>query len=332
MVETPSGRGRVSEYDGIPVLVTGATGFIGRWVCRLLSEERADLKLAARDASALGTVCRAYGIRGTPVIVDLRRTGAARTMLEAHHPAITFNLAGYGVHPAERDGSEMARINEELPEEIAEGMARLTPDHRWNGLRVVHTGSAVEYGRLEGPISERHQPAACTPYGRSKLEGTRRIERVSERRGVPCCTARLATVYGPGEPAHRLLPSLLRAADRGEPVALSPGLQERDFTYVGDVARGLLMLGALPGWPGGVVNLATGELTSVRGFVERTISVLGLRPEQARFGALPARDDEVRQGPLDVELLRELVGWQPGTGIAEGVRQTRAFVGQEVDA
>ena len=106
---------------------------------------------------------------------------------------------------------------------------------------------------------------------------------------------------------------------------LSAGDQRRDFTYVADVARGLLLLGLAEAASDGVVNLATGSQISVRSFVESAIDVLGMQAGQARFGAIPERGGEVRQGPLEIGLLRELVGWRPETTVPEGIRRTDEF-------
>jgi nucleoside-diphosphate-sugar epimerase len=139
-------------------------------------------------------------------------------------------------------------------------------------------------------------------------------------------TARLFTVFGPGEHPGRLLPSLITAAAAGMPVALSAGAQQRDFTYVEDVADGLLRLGATPDLTGTVVNLATGRLTSVREFAERAARVLEVPAERLQFGALPGHDGEMPHASVHVDLLRQLTGWVPGTSIEAGVSRTRAFL------
>jgi nucleoside-diphosphate-sugar epimerase len=135
----------------------------------------------------------------------------------------------------------------------------------------------------------------------------------------------LFTVYGTGEHAGRLLPSLLAKARLGGTLPLTQGDQHRDFTYVADVADGLLRLGALPRPSFGVVNLATGVLASVRTFAECAAELLGLKREQLQFGVLPYAQEDMQQGPADMDLLRQLVGWVPPCSIQEGIRQTIEF-------
>ncbi len=313
-------------YRDVRVVVTGAAGFVGRWVCRLLWAAGADLRPVDRDPAALEAVRRDYGIGGEPVIAHLEDDASIRELLERHRPAVVFNLAGYGVRPGERDERLLARVNADLPASIARLIVAVAPADPWPGLRLVHAGSAFEYGLLQGPIDERSEPQPNTAYGRAKLLGTRRIAQACDEAGLRACTARLATVYGPGEMPPRLLPSLMVAARSGEPVELTDGRQLRDFTYVEDVARGLLRIGLLPVVDGGILNLSTGKLGSVRSFVESAGKVLGIGPDKLRFGALPQRADEVHQGRLEVGRLRDLVGWVPSTSVSEGVRETWEFL------
>jgi nucleoside-diphosphate-sugar epimerase len=204
-------------------------------------------------------------------------------------------------------------------------MAELIDAHNssWPGQRLVHAGSAAEYGCVDGPVTESSLGAPVGMYGGSKLAGTFALEQVRRNTGLRAATVRLFTIYGPGERPVRLLPSLIAAAQSRTVLPLTPGQQRRDFTYVGDVAEGLLRIGLLRSAPP-VINLATGRLTAVREFVECAAELLDLRPKQLQFGALPEREDEVRQGPVDARLLRRLTGWVPPTSIRQGIAQTIA--------
>lgn len=304
--------------------MTGASGFIGRWVARQLSLAGAKLWLPARSASSLEAICAAYKIEGQRLQVDLSHRGAFVQLYAQVRPQVTFHLVGYGVDPTEREEASATALNERLIEEISETVAA-EKGSDWPGLRLVNLGSGAEYGNLEGPLTERSEPRPLDFYGRTKLAGTRALIRICERTGLPAVTARAFTVYGPGEHPGRLLPSVLAAARSGNPVRLTSGEQRRDFTFVGDVAEGLLRLGALTSAAPAVVNLATGTLTSVREFAECAARLVGLRPAQLLFGALAARPNEVRHGLVDVGLLHTTLHWIPGYSLCEGIQATIDF-------
>ncbi len=315
----------MNDYENRPVLVTGAAGFIGRWVCRELTRAGANLRMIVRRADQLETVADDYGIRGRIHVADLASRGSFGEAFRVGQPAVVFNLAGYGVDPNERDDELMWRLNVGLVEEILEAIEAAPADDGWTGARLVHAGSAFEYGLLQGRIDEKARPEPENAYGKSKLEATRRVVEASGERGLRAVSARLATVYGPGDHGHRLLPSLLRAAEQQEALKLTGGKQERDFTFVGDVVEGMLRLGSLTAGIPPLANLATGTLVSVREFVEAARDELELDPELLLLGLLPYREDEVWQGPLDVTLLERVLDWLPQTGPREGIAATRDF-------
>jgi nucleoside-diphosphate-sugar epimerase len=139
-------------------------------------------------------------------------------------------------------------------------------------------------------------------------------------------TARLFTVYGPGEHSGRLLPSLLEAARTGTPLKLTAGTQKRDFTYVGDVAEGLLRLGLAAANLGEIVNLATGQLLSVRSFAETAARILHIPHRSLIFGFVQTRhQEETVHSEVALGLLRRLIGWVPPTSIDDGIRNTLDF-------
>jgi len=185
----------------------------------------------------------------------------------------------------------------------------------------VHAGSALEYCNVAGDLSEDGPTNPTTFYGKTKLEGTRAVAG-SEALGVRGVAARLFTVYGPGEHAGRLLPSLIASAHSGEALELTAGTQQRDFTYVQDVAEGLLKLGTTTAIPGGIVNLASGRLTSVRAFAETAARLLTIPQTNLKFGAIPTRMEEMSHCPVSIVRLRRTTGFVPSTGIEEGIRRT----------
>jgi nucleoside-diphosphate-sugar epimerase len=206
------------RYHDVPVLVLGASGFIGRRVVDALVRAGAQVTAAVRDAS--GADRFAIGVEFTSC--DLSNDVALTALLREARPAITFNLAGYGVDRNERDEDVARRINADLPRVLAERLSAITLPP-WDGLRLVHVGSALEYGEAAGDLNESTTPVATTLYGSTKLAGTLAVAAVARANGLRALTARLFTVYGPGEHAGRLLPALLEVARTGEPLDLTAG-------------------------------------------------------------------------------------------------------------
>ncbi|MBT8405596.1 MAG: NAD(P)-dependent oxidoreductase [Gemmatimonadetes bacterium] len=303
-------------------LVLGATGFVGRWVARRLSAVGADLHLAVRDPARAHPVFSAYAIDGAVHPIDLRQPGEVRELVARTRPDTVFNLAGYGVDRSERDESAAFAINRDLVAAVCEILLDVEPASR---PALVHVGSALEYGQAAGDLNETTAPRPDTLYGTSKLEGTRAVA-AARAAGLDAVTARLFMVYGPGEHAQRLVPTLIAARDGTDRIPLTEGLQRRDFTFVDDVAEGLLRLAAsIDGCPA-TLNLATGRLHRVRDFVEILADEAGIDASRLGFGDLPGRVSEMQHEPVAVARLRDaLGGWTPGTAPRAGVRATLAF-------
>jgi len=237
---------------------------------------------------------------------------------------MTFNLAGYGVDRAERDRDEAFSLNAASVRLLCQ--SAVEHSDIWDGLTLVHTGSALEYGEASGDLHEGTTPSPVTVYGQSKLEGTLAIQEACRATDLRAVVARLFTVYGAGEHDGRLLPSLLETARENRELPLTTGNQLRDFTYVEDVANGLLILGMIPAACGLIVNLATGKLLSVRDFALQTAQVLRLDGGLLGFGQLPGREEEMAHNPVNINRLTALTGWRPPSDIATGVERTLAWL------
>ncbi len=321
---TTSGHAFFSDYvyAGRRALVTGSTGFIGGWVARRLQDAGAQTFLASRSGEALRWSAAEYALKGEHIVADFTVPGTVDRVLNQVRPDVVFNLAGYGVDPVERDPRVAEAVNVRVVEEFVSALHRADSD--FPGHRFVQAGSAAEYGPVADEVVESSATAPVSLYGKTKLLATR-IVTAAALGGLRAVTARLFTVYGPGEHSHRLLPSLLHAARNGTQLALSRGDQRRDFTYVAEVAEGLIRLGALSGATAPVLNLATGRLTSVREFAECAADVLNLDRRQLRFGEAPCYAEEVQQGQANISLLCATLGWAPSLSVSEGVRKTVEF-------
>ena len=225
-------------YKDTRVLVLGASGFIGRSVASRLGQTGAELIMAVRNASTMQN----QGSSGEILEIDLQEFDMVTDMIMQASPMIVFNLAGYGIDPVERDEAKASRINADLLPVLVKAMSRFLAT-RWQGQRIVHTGSALEYGMCAGDLSESSDPVPTTLYGQTKLAGTEALKMESMSMKLASITARLFTVYGPGEHAGRLLPSLLEAARNGKTRRPYGRRSAAGFYLCGRCCRGLLRLG-----------------------------------------------------------------------------------------
>lgn len=262
-------------------LVTGSSGFLGRWLVELLRRQGVEVHaLTRRDC-------------------DLSDARAVRERLRGLEPDVAFHLAASMSRTA-RDPSDLAPVNVRGTSHVLRSLPRAT--------RVIHTGTLFEYGAQPAPFHEEQERAPRTAYGLTKLAAGRLVTR---RQGTHVL---LSLVYGPGQSEDFLVPQLLRARSTGEALAMTEGAQRRDFLWVEDAVEGLVRIAEAPDLAGRVVNLCTGVPTSLRDLVHRMSA-------PARLGALPYRPDEIFECYGSNALLRAATGWRPPTPLEEGLRR-----------
>ena len=300
-----------AELAGQRVLVTGGTGFVGEHV---LQHGRA----AGVELWNLGN--RAGRVEGVTYLTgDMRDADAVARAVATAKPTAVLHLATLGGTFGSAAFAEMLAANVSG----FEALLRAVRAHDRN-TRVVATGTALEYADRPEPLTEDAPLGPSNEYSITKAAAT--LVAGYYARELPVNVLRLFNVYGPGEPAARLLPQLVASVRQGKPVELTPLEPRRDFVYVSDVAEGVWRAASLPAQAGRlrVLNLGTGRGTSFRGYIETAANILrseGHEPD-IRFGAKPARAGEAMNIVADVTRLRATLGWVPNTQIETGLRRT----------
>ena len=245
--------------DPARAIVTGAGGFLGRAVVA---------RLNASGTTVLGP---------SRSDLDWRDSAAVSQFIAQAGAATIYHLASSGVTNADADDPQIV-VDERA-------MARAIGAAAVSGMRVVYAGSMAEYGRA-GRLTETDEVTPQNGYARAKVEAGAILDEAAQARGFSLIHVRLFGLYGPGERSGRLLPAILAALRKRQPIALSDGTQRRDFVHVADAARALEALGSLPDGPA-IVNVGTGIALQVRRVALALAHELGADSGLLRFGERP---------------------------------------------
>lgn len=293
------------------VLITGASGFIGQHLQRLLQ---------AQGAAVYGSRSPTDDpAKGHPLAFDIRDAGAVKEVLDDIRPEVVFHLAAVGVTNPGVDPRQALAVN-------AGGVINLLEALKGSDVeRVVLVGTSYEYG-ASGAARELDPINA---YGASKVAAWAFGRMYWRAHKVPIVIVRPFQVYGPGQPSHTLIPAAVRAALSGADFPMTPGEQERDFTFVEDVAEGMMAAAETAGIEGASLDLGTGEGIAVRRAVEM-IWDLAEAEGTIRPGALPYRTGAPVHLVADADHTAALIDWRATTPLEEGLQTTIApFTSEE---
>lgn len=229
------------------IAVSGATGFIGRYVLAALAERGAHaialVRGSSRDAGAAQIVeCDL----ADPSTADWHRIGA---------PDLLIHLAWEGLPNYRSD----AHVDVELPRQYAFLRACIE-----SGLpRLLVSGTCLEYGLQSGELREETAPQPTTAYGLAKHRLHLQLRELQRTHRCSIGWLRLFYLYGAGQAPTSLYAQLRAAIARGDAqFPMSPGDQVRDFMPIETAARQIVEL-ALRGGVDGVVNVCGGEPRTV---------------------------------------------------------------------
>lgn len=306
-------------------LVTGATGFIGSHLVEELLKKGYRVACLARKSSSL------RWIEGLDVSVRYGDCLEPESLRDAVADAdVIFHLAGLTKAPRAKD---FFSVNVEGARNILQA-ASGSPGLR----RFVHLSSLAAVGpsTKEAPVNEETEPAPVSDYGKSKLEGERAV--LSFGGKVPFTIIRPPAVYGPRDKDFNVLYRMLMKGifpDWGE--------SQYSLLYVDDLVRGLIQAAESPAAEGNVYFLADGEVhtnADIAGAISEALGKNFLRLRLPRGivplvaglggrlgkqgGILRDRARELKHPRWTCSAIKagEAFGFQPKTGLAEGVKWT----------
>ena len=301
------------------VLVTGASGFAGRWLCRACRDAGDEVLGVSRSGEA-PTGCAA-------IALDIRDGDAIARVVRRATPEVVYHLAALSnVGDSWREPATAVEVNVGGAVTMLAALRSGAPD-----ARVVWVSSSEVYGTVRAlPIAEDVAPAPESPYAVSKLAGEQLAAVDARAHGLSVVIARPFSHSGPGQQSHYLLSNLAWRGARARAAGaatleVSTGNPEvrRDFTDVRDVVRAYRALAA-SGAPG-VFNVCAGTTRSTAELVGELARLIA--PVEVRHVVDPGmvRASEVMELRGSANRLLEMTGWRPEIPLRTTLADTLAF-------
>lgn len=261
------------------ILLTGATGFVGRHILAHLLSQGAEVHVVVRRVKA-----EPQGVAGVHLTDDLFREDEAFWRAACEGIDTLVHAAWYA-EPGKYVTS---------PKNLAcmTGTIRMAEWAASTGVkRFVGVGSCFEYDREAGYLKTSTPLVPSTPYGAAKAGTYLALSRALPGLGLSFAWCRLFYLYGEGEDSRRLVPYLRECFATGMPAELTSGDQVRDYMDVAEAGRRIA--GVALSSAQGAFNISTGVPLTVRQLAQLIADEYG-RADLLRFGARPDRPDDPR--------------------------------------
>lgn len=311
--------------------VTGAAGFIGSHVCDRLLERGYEV-VAVDDLSYGSTANLTSCLENSRFSFEVLDCTQRRPFRQAFDGCeAIFHLAAKKIP---RFGGTLSTLEINVGGVNAAAAVAMSL-----GADLIFTSTSDVYGKATPPFEEDGDIVLGPPttkrwaYAASKLYDEHFLLALGEERGLKATILRLFNAYGPrnhltwwGGPVVTFYESLLD----GEPMEIhGDGLQTRTFTYVTDIAEGIVHALDRPESRGEIINLGGTETLTIIELAERMQALAGAPgPLAARFvpyESLPGKYQDVRARVPNTDKARRLLGFQPQVGLGEGLELTLAW-------
>jgi nucleoside-diphosphate-sugar epimerase len=300
------------------ILVTGAAGFIGSHLCERLLALGHSVRGIDNFSPYYDVVLKEENARA------IQAAGASLHRLDLATDSLAEAVAGIHVvfHAAAQPGLSASSFDTYVHNNIHATHRLLEAVHESPSLTAfVNIATSSVYGSFATePETAEVRPTSY--YGVTKLAAEQLVMASARDRGLPACSLRLYSVYGPRERPDKLYPKLIRALVEDTPLPLYEGSEShrRSYTYIDDILDGLIAV--LDRWDrctGEIFNIGTDTVITTGEGIRLVEEIVGKR---AVIRRLPRRAGDQTATQANISKARRILDYQPAVLPADGLRKT----------
>ena len=292
------------------ILITGSSGFIGTNLLISLQSQNIDIAVIERlhnrkiknITNYIGDICDYSFVEKT--ILDFQ-------------PNKVFHLAGYKNRSLNiEEVSSSLNINLMGTLNLYQAITKIT-----TVKSIVTLGTTDEYGIHSSSFNESLIEYPISPYGFSKLCGTKLAQFFNRSFNLPIVVLRPTIAYGPFQANDMFIPSLINTLIVNKEFKMTEGNQLRDFIYISDLVEALIQISEKQNCNGEIFNIGSGESLKLKGVATDIASYLN-KEHLLKLGSIPYRQNEVMQYKTCTEKINNVIGWFPKVSFKKGIELT----------
>lgn len=312
----------MASIYGKTVLVTGGAGFIGSHLCDALLLNGAS-KVVCLDNFFLGkmeNISKAIEHKNFVLYKDdARQFGVMEAILAREHIDVVFNLATIALNYSFFNPFDAYMVNVE----IANVLLELLKIGSYKTL--MHISSSEAYGTAQySPMDENHPINPTTPYAAGKAAADLMVHSFSKILDLDISIIRPFNNYGPRQNAEGALAAIIPATAKrirggGKPVIEGDGEQSRDFIYVTDTVRALILAYEKEASRGEIINLGSGQDITINHLLKGICDYMGYSGD---WDHRPARTSDVRKLCACSAKAKDILEFEPLVSFDKGLSET----------
>ena len=290
------------------ILITGGTGFIGFNILKKLQNLNYNLySLSTNKPNKYRKIKKVKYLN-----FDLKEKKKIKKYLNLKFDYI-INLAGYVDH---KNKAETMSSHYNGCKNLVDFFA----DKKIKNF--IQIGSSLEYGKLKAPNLEKNFCRPISNYGLAKYKASNYLIKKGKKNKLPFTILRLYQIYGPHQTINRLIPVSIKACLENKIFACSDGKQRRDFLYIDDLSRLIILV--LKKKPFNTIfNVGSGKPIKIKKVVQLIKYKISLG--NPIFGKKKMRKDEVLNCYPNIKKIKNSFGWKPRVNFKDGINATINF-------
>ena len=297
-----------------PILVLGASGFIGANLFKILLSKREDVYGVCR----LEKGWRLDEVDSKNIIfADVNDSVAIKNLINTITPRTVFDFISYGAYSFEESHEIVYQTN-------FLSLTNIVTLLEEKGVSAyIHAGTSSEYGLNSKQPKEDSSLEPNSHYASSKIAASYFLKYMGKTRNFPAINLRLYSVYGPLEDSSRLIPTILNnAIVKKFPPLVDPDVS-RDFIFINDVCEAFILAASKinPELYGESFNIGTGNKTTIKDLA-LTIKKIYKIKKTPIFSNMSKRSWDLNEWYSDSKKAEKLLGWNSKTSLVDGLNLT----------
>ena len=310
----------LKKLQGASVLITGGNGAVG---CNLVNAlQDLNAKVTVIDNFSQSDFKNLRPSKNLKIVKgDITQQGDLTKVFSTNYDYVFHLAARFANELSVKDPIKDLKVN------ILGTLQVLLQSSKQKIDRFIYTSSSSIYGPQKlTKLQESSTPKPSTPYAASKLSGENYCMAMSQLYDLDYVILRLSNSYGPYDPPGKyrnVIPNFFSSAIKGKDLIITgTGNETRDFTYVEDCVKGILLAATKSG-NNQIFNLGTGKETKIKKIAS---IILNVTNSKSRIVYCPMRNfDHIKNRKMDISKASKILGYKPSTTIEEGIKKTHTW-------